>query len=216
MEKQDSPNIPPAVGGNVYVNGKWEGTDKAVADIIKLYEAWKNARPTRADRRHTWYCPVCSKTEYYAGSKLTPRCVRHNIEMIRYREEEFIKKRSELAEQAIRNVSKIVPLFVKTIEIYTGGRGPHEWIFDDGYVTVKPDDPTSLTYEVGTIHSIRALLYYCDAPRYCEAAKFLLQEADRLGFPTVIEFYAPHFNNFDDTSFNARYDRNRNTFVVKL
>jgi hypothetical protein len=206
QNQTQTPNIPPNVRGY----GRWEGLDKAISDITAAYKTWRDWRPPPADRRYTWYCPICTETEYYSGTKRIPRCPRHHdVEMSRYDEEEFSRRRRELAEAAIRDIPKVVAMFAKAVEIYSG-RPPEEWRFENGVVTVKPDDPTELRYEDGAIH---AIFYHCDLDRHCKAAKFLYEEADRLGFPVLAEFYPPHFDGA--LLPEARYDRSRNAFVVE-
>lgn len=205
MSKQNPNKTPNAVRG--YASGRWQGLDKAISDITTAYKTWRDWRPP-ADR-YTWYCPICTKTEHYSGTKRIPRCPRHGIEMSRYDEEEFSRRRRELAEAAIRDIPKVLAVFAKAIEIYSG-RPPEGWRFEDGEVAIKPDDPTELRYEEG---AIRAVFYYCDLERHCEAAKFLREEAVRLGFSILEEFYPPHFDGA--LLPEARYDRSRNAFVAK-
>jgi hypothetical protein len=191
----------------MHVHRKWEGVDRAISDIVAMYNAWKSWRPN--EKRYAWYCPICTYTEYYSGRRRIPRCPRHGVEMSRYDEEEFSRRRGELAEAAMRDIPEVVPLFAKAVEMYSG-KPPAEWGFENGEVIVKPDDPTELRYEGGAIH---AVFFYCDLDRHCEAAKFLREEAVRLGFPVLEEFYPPHFDGAMLPE--ARYDRGRNAFVVK-
>jgi hypothetical protein len=178
-------NVTVCIGAEVYAGRRWEGVDKAVADITDVYKVWMYRRPY--ERERAWYCPVCTAVGYGEPQE-TPKCPRHRIEMRRYDEEEFAKRRRELAEAAVRDLKTVLPLFVKVIETY-GGR-PAEWRFEDGVVVVKPDDPTELRYEDG---AIRAFFYRCDSERSCNAAKLLLEEAARLGLK-VSGGYMLHFN----------------------
>jgi hypothetical protein len=203
-------NAPPIViGGSVYANGRWGGVDEVVSDIIELYNMWKDARPPSDEKRYTWFCPVCTSTEYYPGRQKIPECPRH-FGMRRYDEEEFSKRRRELAEAALRDMPRVVPVFAKTVEMYSG-RPPVEWRFENGVVVVKPDDPTELRYEEG---AIRAVFYRCDLENYCNAAQYVKNEAIGLGLKIALEFYPPHF--YPPKPFPAYYDRNKNMYVYKL
>jgi len=212
MSKQNPNQIPnPDIIEGGYTASDWEGIDKAISDIIVMFDAWKSWRPRPNEKRYTWYCPICTYTVYYSGRRKIPRCPGHNVEMSRYDEEEFSRKRGELAEAAIKDVPKIIPLFAKTVEIYSGGKQPVLWGFENGEFSVKPDDPTELRYERGTL---RAIFFYCDLERHCEAARFLYKEAARLGFSVLEEFYPPHF---DSALFpEAHYDRDRNMYIYKV
>jgi hypothetical protein len=213
MSKQNqnqTPKILLGIGGTIYAGGKWKDLDEAISDIITTFNIWKDRRPPQAEKQHTWYCPICTGTEYYSGRKGIPRCLYHNVEMSRYDEEEFSRRRRELAEAAIRDIPKIIPLFARVIEIYSG-KQPVLWGFENGEVIIQPDDPTEIRYVRG---AIRATFYYCDLERHCEAAKFLREEAARLGFSVLMEFYPPHF---DSALFpEAQYDRNKNMFIYKV
>ena len=152
MSKQNPNQIPnPDIIEGGYTASDWEGIDKAISDIIVMFDAWKGWRPRPNEKRYTWYCPI-TYTEYYSGRRKIPRCPRHGIEMSMYDEEEFARKRNELAKAAVRDIPKIMPLFAKTVEIYSG-KQPVEWGFENGEVIVKPDDPTELRYGRGAIHA---------------------------------------------------------------
>jgi hypothetical protein len=67
-------------------------------------------------------------------------------------------------------------------------------------------DGVELRYEDGTI---RTVFYRCDLESYCEAAKFLRDEAVRLGLKIVEEFRLPHFCP------PAYHDKRRGMYVYK-
>ena len=216
MSKQNSNktlNAPPIVaGGSVYASGRWGGVDEVTSDIIELYSMWRDARPPPDEERHTWYCPICTATEYvehYDRHQRLPECPRH-FGMRRYNEEEFSRRRRELAEVAMRDVPRVMPAFAKAVEMYSG-KLPVEWRFENGVVVVKPDDPTELRYEDG---AIRAIFYRCDLESYCSAAQYLKDEAIRLGLKLALGFYPPHFH--PPHSFPAYYDRRKNMYVYNL
>ena len=214
MSKQNSNktlNAPPIViGGSVYASGRWGSIDEVVSDVVELYRMWKDARPPSDEEKCTWYCPICTETEHYPKRRRIPECPRHRIGMRRYSEEEFSRRRRELAEAALRDIPRVMPAFAKAIEIYSG-RPPVGWRFENGVVVVKPDDPTELRYEEG---AIRAVFYRCDLESYCRAAHHIKDEAASLGIKMALEFYPPHF--YPPQPFPAHYDRSRNMYVYKL
>jgi hypothetical protein len=203
-------NVPPiTIVGSVYANGRWGGVDEVVSDIVELYNMWRDARPPSDEKTHTWFCPICTTTRYYPGRRKIPECPRH-FGMRRYDEEEFTRRRKELAEAALRDIPRVIPVFAKAVEMYSG-KPPVEWRFENGVVVVKPDDPTELRYEEG---AIRAVFYRCDLENYCNAAQYIKNEAVALGLKTALEFYPPHF--YPPKPFPAHYDRKKNMYVYKL
>jgi hypothetical protein len=182
--------------------------DEVVSDIVELYSMWRDARPPSDEKRYTWFCPICTNTEYYPRQRRIPECPRH-FGMRRYDEEEFSRRRRELAEAALRDIPRVIPAFGKTAEMYSGP--PVEWRFENGVVVVKTDDPTELRYEDG---AIRAVFYRCDLENYCNAAQYIKDEAVGLGLKIALEFYPPHFH--PPKPFPAHYDRKRNMYVYKL
>ena len=173
--------------------------DKAVAGIIDAYKTWMYRRPFERDR--AWYCPICTAVGYGDPQKV-PECPRH-FGMRRYSEEEFSRRRRELAEAAIRDIPGVVPVFAKAIEMY-GGQ-PAAWRFVNGVVVVEASG-VELRYEDGVMH---AVFYRCDLDSCCEAAKFLRDEAVRLGLKIVEEFYSQHFCP------PAYYDKHKGAYVYK-
>jgi len=212
MSKQDSIqtprfplNVTICVGPEVYGGRRWEGADKAAEDIADLYRIWRGRRPI--EEEHAWYCPICTATAHYAGREGVPECPRH-VGMRRYSEEEFSRRREEIAEAALRDIPKVLHAFAKAAEMY--GRPPVEWRFENGVVAVRLDDSTEFRYEDG---AVRAFFYRCDAESRCEAARFLKDEAIRLGLKIAEEFYPPNFR--PPSPFQAYYDKNRNVYVYK-
>jgi hypothetical protein len=209
MSKQDSNQIPKfplnvtvCVGPEVYGGRRWEGADKAAEDIAVLYKIWRGRRPI--EEEHAWFCPICTAVVHYAGREGAPECPRHGVGMRRYSEEEFSRRREEIAEAALRDIPGVVHAFAKAAEMY--GEPPVEWRFENGVVTVKLDS-AEFRYEDG---AVRAVFYRCDAESCHEAAKFLRDEAVRLGLKIAEEFYQQR------PPFPAYYDRSRDVYVYKL
>jgi len=213
MSKQDSTqtpkfplNVTVCVGPEVYGGRWWEGAEKAAEDIANLYKIWRGRRPI--EEEHAWYCPICTATAHYAGREGVPECPRHGVGMRRYSEEEFSRRREEIAEAALRDIPGVLHAFAKAAEMY--GR-PVEWRFENGVVAVRLDDSTEFRYEDG---AVRAFFYRCDTESRCRAAEFLRDEAIRLGLKIAEEFYPPHFRPHKPVA--AYYDKSRDVYVYKL
>jgi len=164
--------------------------EKVLAELAR----WEEERPKRERGRMLFYCPVC--TSAYSVSYSTykrrgaPHCLRCGVEMVRYDEDAFARRRRELAKNA-KKIMTLVDIFAKAAEIY--GRTLLRWSLHDGYITFRLDelDPTEFEYDFA--HDVvRARFYYFDVPRYREAADYLMAEVRRLGLRLELQIYPPH------------------------
>ena len=190
---------------------------KKVQEIMGALVEWEAWRPRKERGRVLFYCPVCTRTyslSYSAARKSPPRCLRCGVDMVRYDEEAFARRRRELVEKAKSTLPNIVAVFARAAEIYK--RSIEEWRIGDGYIEFKVDkyDPTEFVYNFAR-GSVHVLLYFFDLPHYREAADYLMDELSRMGIHTVLEIYPPH----TDPQLlppQAKYDIERNKYVLVL
>jgi transposase-like protein len=187
----------------------------AVVEMIEILTKWEEERPRKEKGRVLLYCPICTNTasvSYSTAKKSPPKCPRCGVDMVRYDEDAFAKRRRELAEKAKRVLPSLVDVFTKAAEIYK--RSIETWYIGDGYIEFRMDgyDPTEFVYDFA--HDlVLARLYFFDLPHYREAADYLMAEVKRLGLRVELEIYPPH----TDPQLlppEAKYDVERNKYVI--
>jgi FMN phosphatase YigB (HAD superfamily) len=133
--------------------------------------------------------------------------------MVRYDEEEFSKRRRELAEKARRLLPRLIEIFVKAAGIYTRWPSP-SWRLEDGRFTFKPsNDPTEFVYDFAQ-DVVYLLFFYFDLPQYREAAD-LMAELKRMGLRVLLDIYPPHADR-QLLPPGAKFDVERARYVVEL
>ncbi len=191
--------------------------NELVQEIVKILNEWGAWKPKKEKGRVLLYCPVCTTTHsvsYSTAKKSPPKCLRCGVDMVRYDEDSFARRRRELVERAKSVLPALVGVFAKAAEIYK--RSIESWRIGDGYIEfrVARYDPTEFVYDFAH-NVVRVRLFFFDLPHYREAADYLMAELGRMGIYTVIEIYPPH----TDPQLlppQAKYDRELGKYVITL
>ena len=215
----ENKNMPAVEAGGASAGARQQNpaVSRMAGEILEVLSRWAAERPRKEKKWHVlFYCPICTNTisvSYSTAKKSPPKCLRCGVDMVRYDEDAFARRRRELVEKAKSVLPNLTYVLVKTAEIYK--RSIETWhIGYGGYIEFRVDkyDPTEFVYDFahGSVH---ARLYFFDLPHYREAADYLMAEVKRLGLRVEVEIYPPHT---DPTLLppQAKYDIERNKYII--